>query len=104
MSQRVGEMTRLLDEKSNGLLVALSGKGQEFAGEVSRITDQAVKSIEAKSFVFTQTMMDNSEEIARLINEASQTATVAMTRTLGQLQEGTQGVSEAAKADDHANA
>jgi hypothetical protein len=97
VSTRVGEMTRLLDEKSNGLLAALSGKGQEFAGEVSRITDQAVKSIEAKSFVFTQTMMDNSEEIARLINDASQTATVAMTRTLGQLQEGAQSVSDAAK-------
>jgi hypothetical protein len=91
-------MTQLLDEKSNVLLVALSGKGQEFAGEVSRITDQAVKSIEAKSFVFTQTMMDNSEEIARLINDASQTATAAMTRTLGQLQEGALGVSESAKA------
>ena len=97
VSQRVGDMTKLLDEKSNGLLTALSGKGQEFAGEVSRITDQAVKSIEAKSFVFTQTMMDNSEEIARLINDASQTATVAMTRTLGQLQEGAEGVTEAAK-------
>jgi hypothetical protein len=97
VAQRVGEMTHLLDEKSNGLLTALSGKGQEFAGEVSRITDQAVKSIEAKSFIFTQTMMDNSEEIARLINEASQAATVAMTRTLGQLQEGAQGVSEAAR-------
>ena len=97
MSQRVGEMTALLDEKSNGLLAALSGKGQEFASEVSRVTDQAVKSIEAKSFVFTQTMMDNSEEIARLINDASQTATTAMTRTLGQLQEGAQGVAEAAK-------
>jgi len=98
VSQRVGEMTQLLDEKSNVLLVALSGKGQEFAGEVSRITGQAVKSIEAKSFVFTQTMMDNSEEIARLINDASQTATAAMTRTLGQLQEGALGVSESAKA------
>jgi hypothetical protein len=97
VSQRVNDMTRLLDEKSNGLLAALSGKGQEFAGEVSRITDQAVKSIEAKSFVFTQTMMDNSEEIARLINDASQTATGAMTRTLGQLQEGVQGASETAK-------
>jgi Apolipoprotein A1/A4/E domain len=98
VSQRVGEMTRLLDEKSNTLLAALSGKGQEFAGEVSRITDQAVKSIEAKGFAFTQTMVDNSEEIARLINDASQTATAAMTRTLGQLQEGAQGVSEAAKS------
>ena len=97
VSQRVGELTHLLDEKSNTLLVALSGKGQEFAGEVSRITDQAVKSIEAKGFAFTQSMMDNSEEIARLINDASHNATTAMTRTLGQLQEGAQGVSEAAK-------
>ena len=79
------------------LITALSGKGQEFAGEVSRITDQAVKSIEAKSFVFTQTMMDNSEEIARLINDSSQNATSAMTRTLGQLQQGTQSVTDAAK-------
>ncbi len=97
VAQRVGEMTGLLDEKSNTLIVALSGKGQEFAGEVSRITDQAVKSIEAKGFAFTQAMMDNSEEIARLINDASQNATSAMTRTLGQLQEGAHGVSEAAK-------
>ena len=96
-AQRLGEMTRLLDEKSNGLITALTGKGQEFAGEVSRVTDHAVKSIEAKSFVFTQTMMDNSEEIARLINEASQNATSAMTRTLGQLQEGAEGVTEGAK-------
>jgi Apolipoprotein A1/A4/E domain len=97
VSERVGELTRLLDEKSNTLITALSGKGQEFAGEVSRITDQAVKSIEAKSFVFTQTMMDNSEEIARLINDSSQNATSAMTRTLGQLQQGTQSVTDAAK-------
>jgi hypothetical protein len=98
VSQNVSELTRVLDEKSNGLLTALSGKGQELAGEVSRITDQAVKSIEAKGFVFTQTMMENSEAIARLINDASQSATSAMTRTLAQLQEGAQGVSEAAKA------
>ncbi len=42
-------------------------------------------------------MMDNSEEIARLINDASQNATAAVTRTLGQLQEGAQGVTEAAQ-------
>jgi hypothetical protein len=42
-------------------------------------------------------MMDNSEGIARQINDASQTATAAMTRTLGQLQEGAHGVTEAAK-------
>jgi hypothetical protein len=97
VSQRLDEMTRLLDEKSGGLLTALGGKSQEFSSEVNRITDQAVKSIEAKGFVFTQTMIDNSEEIARLINEASQSATAAVTRTLGQLQQGAEGVTEAAK-------
>jgi hypothetical protein len=98
VSQQVGEMSRILDEKAAGLLTAFSSKGQQFAGEVDRITEQAVKSIEAKSFVFTQTMMDNSEAIARLVNEASENATVAMTRTLGQLQEGAEGVTEAAKS------
>ena len=97
MVQRIGEMTRILDEKSSGLIAALSGKGQEFAGDVSRVTDQAVKAIEAKSFVFTQTMMDNSQEIARLINEASQSATAAVTRSLGQLQDGTRGAVDDAK-------
>jgi hypothetical protein len=91
-------MTLLLDDKSNSLLTALSGKGQEFANEVSRVTDHAVKSIEAKSFVFTQTMMDNSEEIARLINDASQSATTAMTSSLGQLQDGTHSAAEMAKS------
>jgi hypothetical protein len=97
VSQRAGDMTRILDEKSSGLLSALAIKSQEFSGEVGRVTDHAVKSIEAKGFAFTQTMMDNSEEIARLINESSQNATTSMTRTLRQLQEGTQGVTEAAK-------
>jgi hypothetical protein len=42
-------------------------------------------------------MMDKSEEIARLINDASLNATTAITHTLGQMQEGAQGVTEAAK-------
>jgi hypothetical protein len=97
VSQRVGEMTRTLDEKSHELLASLTDKGEQFAGEVTRITDQAVKAIEAKGLVFARSMMDNSEEIARLINNASETATSAVTRTLGQFQEGTQGVADAAK-------
>ena len=97
MTQRVDEMARLLDQNSNGLIAALTSKGEAFAGEVERITDQTVKSIDAKGFIFTQTMMDKSEEIARLINDASLNATGAITRTLGQMQEGAQGVTEAAR-------
>ncbi len=97
MTQRVDDMTRVLDQNANGLLAAFSNKSQEFTGEISRVTDQTVKAIDSKGFVFTQTMMDKSEEIARLINDASLSATGAITRTLGQLQEGAQGVTEAAR-------
>jgi hypothetical protein len=87
----------LLDDRSNGLIAALSSKGEQFAGEVGRITDQTVKTIEAKGYVFTQSMLDKSEEIARQINDASLSATTAVARTLSQMQEGAQGVTEAAK-------
>jgi hypothetical protein len=97
LDERSGEVSRVLDQKSSDLVAVLAGKGEQFAVEVGRVTDQAVKAIEAKGFVFTQTMMDNSEEIARLINEAGENATTAVTRTLSQFQEGTQGVADAAK-------
>ncbi|MFY9837085.1 MAG: hypothetical protein WAK55_11560 [Xanthobacteraceae bacterium] len=97
MTQRVDEIARVLDEKSSTLISTLSSRGEQFAGEVGRVTEQTVKAIDSKGFVFTRTMMDKSEEIARLINDASLNATAAITRTLGQMQEGTQGVTEAAK-------
>jgi hypothetical protein len=97
LGQRVDEMTRILDEKSNTLISALNSKSQGFANEVGRVTDQTVKAIESKGFVFTQTMMDKSEEIARLINDASLSATAAVTRSLGQMQEGAHTVTEGAK-------
>jgi len=97
LSQRVDDMSRLLDEKSNVLITALTTKTQGFAGEIGRVTDQTVKAIEAKGFVFTQTMTDKSEQIAQLINDASMSATAAVTRTLGQMQEGARGVTEGAK-------
>jgi hypothetical protein len=97
LDEQSTQMTRTLVEKSAGFLNAFSGRGEQFAGEITRVTDEAVKAIEAKGFVFTRTMMDNSEEIARRVNETAQNATAAVARTLGQLQEGTQGVAEAAK-------
>jgi len=99
LTQRVEDMAKILDEKSSSLISTLSTKGDQFAGQVERITEQTVKAIDSKGFVFSQTMMDKSEEIARLINDASLNATAAVTRTLGQMQEGAHGVTEAAKSN-----
>jgi hypothetical protein len=97
LTQRVDGLTRTLDEKSSALITALDNKGEEFAGQITRMTEQTVKAIEAKGFLFAQAMTENSQEIAGLINDAGQNATATLTRTLGQMQEGAQGVTEAAK-------
>jgi len=97
LDEQSTQMTRTLVDKSAGVLNAVSGKGEQLAGEIIRVTDEAVKAIEAKGFVFTRTVVAHSEEIARLINETAQNATTAVTRTLGELQEGTHDVAEAAK-------
>src|SRR4029078_10954497 len=86
VSGRAEELTRILEDRGHVLVDALGGKSQEFAAEVARVTTQAVDAISGKGFAFTQTMMDNSETIARLINEASDTATSNVARSLAQLQ------------------
>jgi hypothetical protein len=91
-------MTRILDDKSSTLLSSLTGKSQEFANEVSRVTDHAVKAIEAKGFTFTRTMMDNSETIARLINEASEAATGSLSRSIKEMHAGAQVATESSTA------
>ena len=97
VSQRAAEMTRILDDKSGGLLSALEGKSQEFADDIGRVTDHAVSAIQSKAFTFTQTMLDNSEQIARVINEAGETATGAVTQKVKELQDATQSAIEQSK-------
>jgi Apolipoprotein A1/A4/E domain len=90
VGQRAAEMTRILDDKSGGLLSALEGKSREFADDIGRVTENAVSAIQAKGFTFSQTMLDNSDQIARLINEASETATSAVTLKVKELHDATQ--------------
>jgi hypothetical protein len=94
LSQRSAEMTHILDEKSSALLSVLSGKSQELASEVSRVTDYAVNAIETKGITFAQTMMDNSESIARLINESADKATNALSHSVKEMHSATQTATE----------
>src|SRR5262249_57911378 len=92
------EQTRLLDVGSGGMLTAFGEKSLEFSTEVGRITEHAVKAIEAKGFTFTRTMMDNSEQIARLINEASENTTAAVARSIKDLADSADAAAKGASA------
>ena len=98
VSARANEMTKILDANSSTLLGALGVKSKEFTAEIGKATDQALKAIETQGFTFTRTMMDNSEQIARMVNEASESATSTVNLTLKSLQESTHAAIEQSKA------
>jgi hypothetical protein len=87
VTQRSGEMTTILDASSSTLLAALTEKSQEFTGHVNRATEEAVRAIGAHGFQFTSAMLDNSHELARVINEAGETAAERVNATLKALEE-----------------
>ena len=79
------------------MLAAIGEKGQQFASDVTKATDEAMKSIEEKGFGFTRTMLDNSAEIARMINSAGEAASNTVNRSLNDLNDTAQKAIELSK-------
>lgn len=87
VSQRAGEMTRILDSSSSTLLAALTEKSRDFTGQINRATEDAVRSIGAHGFEFTNTMLNNSHELSRMINEAGEGASQKVNATMQALEQ-----------------
>ena len=75
-------------------LSTFGAQGQKFSTEIERITHKAVQSIEAKGVTFSKASLQNSEEIAKVINDASAHATSAINRTVTDLDTTARGAIE----------
>src|SRR5258708_15168383 len=87
MKARVSELWGLWDKGSSGLIAAISSKGGQFATEIEEANESGGKAIDGKAFGFTQSIMNNSNELARIITDASTSATSIVSRTLKELQD-----------------
>src|ERR1043165_8483068 len=85
INQRGTDLKRVLDEKTGVFLSTFGAQGQKFSTELERITHNAVQAIDGKGVAFAKTMGQNSEDIAKAINDASAKATSSITRTVGEL-------------------
>ncbi len=97
MREHTAAMTKLLDEKSGGLLVAVAKRSKEFAAEVVRATDQAVKSLEAQGQTFTKAVSENGARIAADIGAAGKATTEAVGQSLKLVEESTKAAFERSK-------
>ncbi len=94
VGKRSAELTKIIDEKSSGFLSAISTKTAEFTLQVGSASNAAVQSIQSSGFAFTGTLMDNSTELARIINDAGANASESVNRTMKELHEKTLGAVE----------
>ncbi|HET7679207.1 MAG TPA: hypothetical protein VFK79_03620 [Xanthobacteraceae bacterium] len=97
VSARAAEMTGVLDQSGTGLLAALTSRSEEFASQVGRATEHALSEIDTKGYGFTKALTEQTSGITRGINEAGVNATIAVTRTLKELQEATHSAIEQSK-------
>jgi ABC-type transporter Mla subunit MlaD len=83
-------LAAVLADKSGGVIAALNEKGEQFAGDITRATEQALNAIDERGLGFARTMLDNSGEISRIINAAGESAAQSVSRTMNELNETTQ--------------
>ena len=91
-------MANVLSDKSGSVLAAITQKGQQFASDVGKATDEALKSIEDKGLGFTRAVMDNGTEITRMISDAGEAATKSVNRSLDDLHNTAQKAIELSKS------
>jgi hypothetical protein len=98
VAERTAEMAIVLSDKSGGVIAALTQKGQQFATEIGRATEEAVRSIENNGYAFTHAMLDNGSEITRMISTAGETASNSINRSLDDLHATAQKAIEQSKS------
>jgi len=97
VSRRASEISTILSDNSGSVLAALAEKGEQFAGEITGATDQAIRSIEEKGLMFSRTLLENGSEISRMISSAGEDASSTVNRTINALHETTQLAIERSK-------
>jgi len=85
VSQRTNEMASVLSDKGGSAIAAITEKGEQFAATLNKATHDAMTSIENNGLALTRVMLDNSTEIARMINSAGEAASNSINRTLNDL-------------------
>jgi hypothetical protein len=76
------QLAQLVDSKRSALIDAIAGKAAEISSTIGNAADSALKSIENHGGAFTVAMMNNSSDLARQINTASEIAIGAVSKSL----------------------
>ncbi|WP_315831462.1 negative regulator of septation ring formation [Bradyrhizobium prioriisuperbiae] len=82
VKQQADRLAQMVDASRGSLIQALGDRTNQINIDITRVTDDALKSIESKGTVFSQNLIKNSADLARTITNASEIATGAVNKSL----------------------
>jgi hypothetical protein len=87
VQQQTERLSQMIDGKRGLLVEALGAKTTQLATDIDRVTSEALKSIDTRGQVFSQSLMSNGSDVARTITSAGELATDAVSRSLKDLEQ-----------------
>jgi hypothetical protein len=94
VQQQTERLSQMIDAKRGTLVEAIGSKTNVLTVEVDRVTSDALKSIETRGQIFSQSMIGNGSEVARTITSAGELATTAINRSLKDLEQASRAAIE----------
>ena len=82
VQQQTDRLAQIVDSRRGSLVEALSGKTTQLTTDIDRVTADALKAIETRGQVFTQSMSAHGSEVARSITTAGEFATGSVAKSL----------------------
>jgi hypothetical protein len=87
VQQQTDRLAQMIDGKRGSLVEAIGAKTTQLTVDIDRVTSDALKSIETRGQVFSQSMMSNGSDVARTITSAGELATGAVNKSLKELEQ-----------------
>ena len=87
VQQQTDRLAQIVDSRRGSLVEALSAKTTQLTTDIDRVTADALKSIETRGQVFSQSMSTHGSEVARTITTAGDLATGAVAKSLKDIEQ-----------------
>jgi hypothetical protein len=87
VQQQTDRLSQMIDGKRGTLVEAISARTNQLTVDIDRVTSDALKSIETRGQIFSQSMLSNGTDVARTITSAGEMATGAVNKSLKDLEQ-----------------
>jgi len=87
VQQQTDRLAQMIDARRGTLVEAMTAKSSQLTTDIDRVTTDALRTIETRGQTFSQSVLNNGNDVARTITAAGEVATGAVNKSLKELEQ-----------------